>query len=142
MLLNDPIRMLVWFSPIVDEIFQRGLLRGGARDVRRWNTYLHVLLTLSITDTKASDRAEEILKEMIRLKIANSISFAITLRALAKGGRPDRAQAVLERLVGRIILSAEEWLLCTSLFQLHFQVCYALRFQNTWLINQLYSRSQ
>lgn len=89
-------------AELAEQLFQRSMDRGGREDIMMWNSYLHVLSKCSITDHKVSEKAEEILKEMISPEISvtpDSKSFAIVLHALANSGRPDRAQALLNRML-------------------------------------------
>lgn len=79
---------------VAEELFQRALERGGRDDETVWDAYLHVLAKF-----RASQKAEEILQEMMRVDLAVASSFAIVLHALANDGRPDRAKALLEKLI-------------------------------------------
>lgn len=84
---------------VAKDIFQRACRRGGGKDPRLWCAYLDVLAHCSIEDKEASNEAEEILEEMIQTKLADSNSASIVLHSLANSGRPDRALALLKRLI-------------------------------------------
>lgn len=102
-------------AELAEDLFQRALARGGQEDVMVWNSYLHVLSKCSIGDREASYRAEEVLKQMIRSKVVDHFSFAIVLHALANTGRPDRAQALLERMMNMDEVEATETMFNTCI---------------------------
>jgi pentatricopeptide repeat protein len=83
---------------VAEDLFRRALDRGGRNDVRVWSAYLNVLAHCSIGNVEVSDEAEEILKEMIQLKLMCSHCVSSVLHSLANSGRPERAHALLERL--------------------------------------------
>lgn len=85
-------------AQVAEGLFRRALDRGGQNDVRVWNAYLNVLAHCSIGNPEMSDEAEAVLKEMIQLKLMSSHGVSSVLHALANGGRPERAHALLERL--------------------------------------------
>jgi len=80
-------------ASLSEEIFLR-CLEKESDDTWFWNSYLHVL-----SKCKLVDKSEEILGEMIRLNISDSMSFNLVLHTLANNSQPVRAQALLQRML-------------------------------------------
>jgi pentatricopeptide repeat protein len=83
---------------LAEELFLRAKTMAP-NDYMVWNAYLHVLSKVSLIDAAASYKAEDLLKEMIHLNIANDFAFSIVLHALANAGRPEDAENLLRRMM-------------------------------------------
>jgi pentatricopeptide repeat protein len=80
---------------ISDDLFQRGLSRGGQDDLRLWNGYLHVISKCCENNKEAFEKADTIVKEMTDKRMVSSETIATYLHSMTNYLGPEKAQDYL-----------------------------------------------